>query len=208
MSITEMDSDVRSYLAAIDATAIYICTLNGLPFSIGISRNLGSTLANLHQHHHPGLEFEWAAWTMNHDGAQQITKIPRLMVCQHPDGVTVARTLPQVIFAIECAAARLNVTLTNHDLVLERAHDLSGHINDVMDQLRANGGLRGINQDYKRYRLERQRQGETAWPYWAIMDRIKRVLIRSLAQNQRSQVAPDMLLAQIRKELPWLNTKS
>ena len=67
-----------------------------------------------------------------------------------------------------------------------------------------NGAFAAFNRAYKTYRQQAKARGESVQPYWAVMTDLRGVIIRALIANKNIRLDAAAVLAEIRKQFPWL----
>jgi hypothetical protein len=199
--ITDLDDDVIRYLAAVEAIAIYIATVDGVPVRIGFAHDPRKTLAFLARRW-PSLTISWLAWfdDSKDEASSFIDEISNNAgELLSKDGST--RTLASVIVHIESIAELEGLTLTPHARAIARAGAASERLDQALATLKAQGELAAFNRAYRTYRQQRQSDGESALPFWAAQQGLRRLIIRHLANNDNFFVP--LILSDIRQAFPW-----
>jgi len=202
----QIEPAVKNYLAAIGAAAIYVSVDSRLilPVSVGCTRKIDQTvLTTLRKRTHRQVSFGWLAWSQDYDKLMQIAKDPDVMWTRRFDGARVIRGLSDIVLNIEHMAKQIDLVLTPHAKVVERATVLAAYVNDATRQLRESGKFHELNRAYRDHRIARKAEGGSAQPYWLVMERLQRVLIKSLIENPRGPLSLENLIQRIRVEFPW-----
>jgi hypothetical protein len=202
--IADLDDDVIRYLAAVEAIAIYIATVDGVPVRVGFAHDPRKTLAFLNRRW-PSLTISWLAWfDDSRDEASsfidEISNRARDIVTSH--GTT--RPLAELIFHVETIAVWENVTLTPHSRAVARARAASERLDQALATLKASGELAAFNRAYRRHRQDLAAKGESAIPFWAAQQGLRRLIIRHLANHESFFVS--WILSEIRKQFPWFRS--
>jgi hypothetical protein len=198
-----LEPQVKTYLAAVGAAAIYVSVHDVKPVSVGVARDLDRALTHLQQIMELPVSFGWIAWGQHYDALVAIAKIPDLMLRQRDDGIKVSKTLPEVVDRISNVAESSAIVLTPHKTAIARASVLAGYVERVFADLRTSGQLAAFNTAYKTYRQSAQRRGEKVAPYWAIETRLRRVTIQALAASSSRGLSKETMSALICQEFPW-----
>jgi hypothetical protein len=200
--IADLDDDVIRYLSAVEAIAIYIATVDGVPVRVGFAHDPRKTLAFLNRRRWPVVTISWLAWfDDSKDEASsfinEITNNAGELLSK--DGNT--RTLASVIAHIESLASLEGLTLTPHARAIARAGAASERLDQALATLKAQGELTAFNRAYRTYRQQRQSDGESALPFWAAQEGLRRLIIRHLANHDNFFVP--LILSDIRQAFPW-----
>src|SRR4029077_3885808 len=131
-------------------------------------------------------------------------KDPDVMWTRRFDGARVIRGLADIVLNIERMAKDLDLVLTPHGKVVERATVLAGYVNDAIRQLRASGQFAELNAAYRSHRMAKKVKGESVMPYWLVMERLQRVIIKSLIERPNAPLSVEILTIRIQQEFPWL----
>jgi hypothetical protein len=196
--------NVKSYLSAVGAAAIYVSVHNREPKSVGVCRDLDRSLEHVRRLLGVPVTFGWIAWASQHEVLLAIAKMPGLMLRTREDGVKVVCTLPDVVRRIRTVADRSAVVLTSHRKAVERANVLAGVVEQVFVELRTSGQLAAFNVAYKSYRRSAQANGESVLPYWKAEEQLRRVTIRAIATSASRSASLEKLSELIAQEFPWL----
>lgn len=193
-------SNVKTYLSAVGAAAIYVSVFDQIPKSVGAARDLDRVLVNLRNLMGVRVEFGWIAWAQPYEALVAIAKMPDIMASRRDDGVKIPRTLPEVVQCIHDRAACSEIVLTPHQKVVQRANALAGHVERIFVELRASGQMAAFNAAYKSYRRS---NGDCAPPYWKVQEQLRRVTIRALATSASPAIAQNRLAELFAVEFPW-----
>jgi hypothetical protein len=112
------------------------------------------------------------------------------------------RTVEQIAAAIEQQAQELGVVMTPHEKAIARAERLAARVDNAFAGLKANGTFVKFNRDYKNYRISLAAHGKSAKPYFAVIEQLRRLVIKNLATNPQG-LSPAVLAEQIRREFAW-----
>jgi hypothetical protein len=199
--IADLDDDVIRYLSAVEAIAIYIATADGVPVRIGFAHDPRKTLAFLNRRW-PLVRIAWLAWfdDSKDEGSSFINDITEAR-----DIVAEYGTLPLLIARLESLARAEGLTLTPHARAIARACAASERLNAALATLKAQGELAAFNRAYRTYRQQRQSDGESAIPYWAAQQALRRLIIRHLAAHDNFFVP--LILSEIRQAFPWFRSQ-
>jgi hypothetical protein len=183
--------DIANYLIAVGACAVYltdawrlgaasVAGLRRLPRSTGIV---------------------WLAWTQRMHEAEQIIAGDDLLWRPGADGVVrILRPRHEIIERIEARAGELNIALTSHAVVCERALRMAGRLNMIMRDLNDSGALQAFNRSYRLHRL--QMNGH-ARPYPAAFNEFRREVIRFLTSTPKEHMTPAALHVRLRAKFSW-----
>jgi hypothetical protein len=199
--INNLDDDVIRYLSAVEAIAIYIATVDGVPVRIGFAHDPRKTLTFL-QRRWPSLTISWLAWfdDSKDEASSFITEISEnASELLTRDGS--ARTLVGVVAHIESLANCEGLTLTPHGRAVERAKASSVRLDAALEALKASGELKSFNYAYRTYRQQRNANGESAMPFWAAQQALRRLIIQHLVRHDRFFVPA--MLTDIHQAFPW-----
>ncbi len=178
---------LREYLRLSGVAAIYLATLAEGGFRVGSSRDLDRTIYLLRRRYY-GLRLATAVWVENKELAELIIceAMPRLN-CDSGGTCEVARRDAER--AIEAAAARLNVALTDHATVMRRVRRASFHVKRLIDDANARGELKWFNEAFREWRIASKSQGRSV-SYAEARARLRRVVVqRVLAGDVENVVA-------------------
>jgi hypothetical protein len=203
--VADLDDDVIRYLAAVEAIAIYIATVDAVPVRVGFAHDPRKTLAFLNRRW-PAVTIPWLAWfDDSKDEASsfinEISNNARDMVTRH--GTT--RPLADVVAHVESLAGFEGVTLTPHSRAIARARAASERLDQALATLKASGELAAFNRAYRRHRQDLNAKGESAMPFWAAQQGLRRLIIRHLANHDSFFVS--WILSEIRKQFPWFRAQ-
>jgi hypothetical protein len=83
--------------------------------------------------------------------------------------------------ALQAAAARLGVALSDHAVVMQRVQAAVGRLDGKLARAKDNGDLKFFNRAYHAYRLVCQHRGEHAMPYGTAVARLRKLLAGAAA---------------------------
>jgi hypothetical protein len=203
--IDDLDNDVCRYLSAVEAIAIYIATVDGVPVRVGFAHDPRKTKVLLVLRW-PRLTISWLAWfDDSKDEASRfiddITDNIDDMLIEHG----IARPLAGVIARIERLARIEGLTLTPHRRAVERAKASSVKLDEALAKLKSSGELSAFNHAYRAYRQERVANGESAMPYWAAQQALRRLIIQHLVRHKNFFAR--QMLSDIRQHFPWFRAR-
>jgi hypothetical protein len=204
--IDEFDDDVRTYLSAVGALAVYVAEQDSIPVRVGFCHDPQKVLT-YSARKWPRVRFGWMAWFEDQQpaAASFVAEIQEnakeLIFGRREDNVTTPRRLPWVIAHIENLAKMEMVTLTPHASAVERARAYARRLDAALSGLQQTGEFASFNRAYRIYRERQRMRGESAMPYWAAKEDLRRVIIRWLVHHQR--IDPAALLVEIRQRFPW-----
>ena len=101
------------------------------------------------------------------------------LLAQNPPALTLASE------TVLAAARRRNIALYSDDEITEAALRVAAHIDDVMEKLKRNGGMRTINKSYRECRLASRERGKRVEPYGEWLWKYKENLVREAAKVLR-----------------------
>jgi hypothetical protein len=207
--ITELDEPTKTYLSAVGAMAVYVATLNERPVRVGFCRDLSRSLTFLGRTW-PNVAFGWVAWFEDNGKASEFLvavaeRSREMLSMRRPDNVLVVRPLPLVVQEIELLASRHHCALTLHELALKRASACARRLDNVLVELQRNGTFHEFNRAYRDYRERQRMRGESAMPYWATKQTLRRLIVQWLASHDGINV--DSIVAEIRTRFPWFNAR-
>jgi hypothetical protein len=199
--LADLDDDVIRYLSAVEAIAIYIATVDGVPVRIGFAHDPRKALAFLNRRW-PAVTISWLTWfdDSKDEASSFITEISDNV----NDLITRDRTLQSVAAHIESLAGAEGVTLTPHGRAVARAHAASERLDQALAWLKTTGELAAFNRAYRIHRQERHANGESAMPFWAVQQGLRRLIIRYLAAHDNFLIKP--ILIDIRQQFPWFRS--
>jgi hypothetical protein len=187
-----IDTAAKTYLAAIGASAIYVCVERGQPISVGVARDLDKALRHLHSFFSPAAAMGWIAWGLDYGALVQLAQAVKPVVPLH-----------DTVMAIANEASVRGMVLTPHGRALERAAVYADYLDQAIAAMQRDGTLGQFNRAYKFHRLERGRHGEAVQPYWAVMQELRAVIIRSLVAEPKNRMDISAVITEIRQAFPW-----
>jgi len=201
--IEEIDDDVRTYLSAVGALAIYVAEQDRVPVRVGFCHDPRRALTYLARRW-PRASFGWMAWF--EDGKMQAASFVAEIL--ENSGELLALGQPHnrlaVVERIESIAKLESVTLTPHKNAVERAQAYTRRLDGALATLQQGGHFGSFNHAYRIYRERQRLKGESALPYWAAKEQMRQTIILWLVQHQR--IDPAALLTEIRERFPWFKT--
>jgi hypothetical protein len=199
--IDDLDNDVCRYLSAVEAIAIYIATVDGVPVRVGFAHDPRKTKAFLVRRW-PRLTISWLAWF---DDSKDEASSFIDEISEARDIVAEYGTMALLVARLESLARAEGVTLTPHWRAVERAKASSVRLDEALAKLKSSGELSAFNHAYRAYRQERVANGESVMPYWAAQQALRRLIIQHLVQHENF-LAPQML-SDIRQHFPWFRAR-
>lgn len=184
-----LDKNVKAYLSAIDAAAIYVLVEDEKPVSIGACKNLDLVTKKLGSR-----KFGWIAWGKNYQDLEDICRFQNIKVL-------LEKNLEECVEGIIQIAESKKVVLSKHEVVMQRAFVLAEKIKNLFNDLKKNGDLQQFNKIYHRYRTTEQRRGKSVEPYFGIMERFRKIIIHALIEGKDIPAMYEIL----HKEFPWLS---
>lgn len=204
--IDEFDDDVRTYLSAVGALAVYVAEQDSIPVRVGFCHDPVKVLTYMARKW-PRTRFGWIAWFEDQQpaAASFVAEIQEnakeLIFGRREDNVMTPRRLPWVVAHIENLAKMEGVTLTPHAIAVNRAKLCARRLADALNALQEQGHFSAFNHAYRIYRERQRMRGELAMPYWAAKEDLRRIIIRWLVHHQ--YIDPAALLSEIRERFPW-----
>jgi hypothetical protein len=190
--VSAIDTAAKTYLAAIGASAIYVCVEGGKPISVGVARDLDKALRHLHSIFSPAASFGWVAWGVDYGALVQLAQ-----------AVKPTPPLYELVATIAEEARARGIVLTPHGRALERSKVYAGYLDQAIATMQAEGTLAAFNLAYKSHRLALHRRGQSAQPYWAVMQELRTLIIRSLVASPKNRLDAGAVITQIRQQFPW-----
>jgi hypothetical protein len=204
----EISEDVRTYLSAVGALAVFVAEQDKVPVRVGFLHDPSKALAYMVRKW-PHVSFAWMAWfdANTSAGASFISEISGRsaeLIYMRRDQTRIPRRIPWVINYIETLALREQVVLTPHAIAINRAKFYARRLDAVLTTLQHNGTFSAFNRAYRIYRDSQRMSGESAVPFWAAKEQLRKVLIRYLVAHK--DVDFYELLAEISAKFPWFNS--
>jgi hypothetical protein len=190
--VSAIGTAAKTYLAAIGASAIYVALDRGKPINVGVARDLDKARRHLQRIVAPAAAFGWIAWATDYQALSNIAQV-----------IPLGRPLPELVAEIEKRALACGLTLTPHARALERAETYAGYLDQAITSMQRDGTLGAFNLAYKTHRLSLLRKGEAAQPYWAVMQELRAVIVRSLVAEPKNRLVPVSVIKEIREHFPW-----
>jgi hypothetical protein len=184
-----LDKNVKAYLSAIEAAVIYVLVEDGKPVLIGVAKNLDVVTRKL-----VTKKYGWIAWGRNYDELNAICRFRNIEVL-------LKKNLKECVEGIVQITESRKIVLTPHEVVMERAKNLAGTIERRFRELKSSGELGHFNRAYQHYRLEQQKKGKPVLPYFGVVERFKRIIIKGLIEGKDRNAISQI----VRKEFPWMN---
>jgi len=171
----------REYLTAYGVAAIYVAKLPTGEAMLGTSRDLLQSLQAIRRRR-TGAAIVAAYWAKDLVEAQRICQ----EAMRDSEGVLMnART---VRARIETAGDRINVALTDHDLIMPRVRMAVEYVEGKIAEAQAAGELRWFNRAFREWRLEANAQGRTM-SYAEARARLRRAIYRQILFSEFSGIA-------------------
>lgn len=191
---------VRDYLAAFGATAIYVASgLAGKPSIIIATRDIARNLARLRRRWSQMIDCTSVVWAADPSEAATVVARAYAVLCHGPvdhprvvsaDAHTIADVLAQ-------AALDLGVMLTDHDTAMMRARLAVDRINATLAHAQERGQLKPFNRAYQHHRMTAAAHGRAVMPYpWAV-NLLRKAIARQIATDGTVDLARKNLLAGI-----------
>lgn len=185
-----LDKNVKAYLSAIDAAAIYVLVEDEKPVNIGACKNLDLVTKKL-----GARKFGWIAWGKNYLELEEICRFKNI-------NTLLQKNLEDCVEGIQQIAESQKVWLTPHEVTMQRALVLAEKIKKLFNNMKTNGDLQQFNKAYHRYRSTEQRRGKSVEPYFGIMERFRKIVIHALIEGKDYAAMSEIL----HKDFPWLST--
>ena len=119
-------------------------------------------------------------WTRDRATAHQVVRAI---------GAHVPPSLEAAVAELKAAAARCDVVLSEHSVVIARAQTALDQLDRKLETARSAGDLQWFNRAYKQYRLDAQGRGQGFMPYGTAMARLRKLLAAAAAGAQVSDLA-------------------
>jgi hypothetical protein len=190
--VSAIGTAAKTYLAAIGASAIYVALDRGKPINVGVARDLDKARRHLQRIVAPAAAFGWIAWATDYQALSNIAQV-----------IPLGRPLPELVAEIEKRALACGLTLTPHARALERAETYAGYLDQAIASMQRDGTLAAFNLAYKSHRLALHRRGQSAQPYWAVVQELRALIIRSLVAEPKHRLDAGAVITQIRQQFPW-----
>jgi hypothetical protein len=171
----------REFIVIHGIVAVYVAALPAGPAFVSLSRDLLHSLLTLRRRW-PALQITAAFWVRDKTEARLITREVRASLVQGEDGLLVV-TAKTAQRKIENVAARMNIALTEHEVVLIRARAAVDYIEQQIEQAQASGELSWFNRAYRAWRLEAKQYGRSM-SYAEARARLRQNLFRQVLVNE------------------------
>jgi hypothetical protein len=170
----------REYLTVYGVVAVYVARLPTGEAFVGASRDLLQSLQAIRRRH-AGAAIVCAYWAKDLVEAQR--------VCQEAmrgsEGVLMnART---VRARIETAGDRMNLSLTDHETIMQRARMAVEYVEGKIVEAQAAGELRWFNCAFREWRLAANARGRTM-SYAEARARLRRAIYRQILFSEFSRI--------------------
>jgi len=195
VAIERVSTAAKTYLSAIGAVAIYISVDKGKPINVGVARDLDKALRHIRKIISPTATFGWIAWGMDYARLTDIAQMRDLFPDRPP--------LEEMAVRINMMAVAHGVVLTPHARAIERAQVYADYLADALKAMQDTGTLSAFNHAYKLHRMALDRKGESAQPYWSVMQELRAVIVRALVAEPKNRLMPTSVITEIRQAFPW-----
>ena len=171
----------REYLTVYGVVAVYVAQLPTGEAMFGTSRDLLQSLQAIRRHH-AGAAIVCAYWAKNADEAQR--------VCQEAmrDSEGVLMNARTVQARIEIAGDRMNLALTDHETIMQRARMAVEYVEGKIAEAQAAGELRWFNRAFREWRIEANARGRTM-SYAEARGRLRRAISRQILFSEFCGIA-------------------
>ena len=171
----------REYLTVYGVVAVYVVELPTGKTMLGTSRDLLQSLQAIRRRH-IGAAIVAAYWAKDLVEAQRICQ----EAMRDSEGVLMnARTVQA---RIETAGDRMNVALTDHDLIMQRVRMAVEYVEGKIAEAQAAGELRWFNRAFREWRLEANARGRTM-SYAEARARLRRAIYRQILFSEFCGIA-------------------
>ena len=198
MPIERVSTAAKTYLSAIGAVAIFVSVDKGKPINVGVARDLDKALRHLRKIISPTATFGWIAWGMNYAVLADIAAHGSDMFHDRPP-------LEEMAVRINMMAVARGCVLTPHARAIERAQVYADYLDEALKAMQDTGTLSAFNHAYKLHRMALDRKGESAQPYWSVMQELRAVIVRALISEPRNRFMPADVIREIRQAFPWFS---
>jgi len=171
----------REYLTVYGVVAVYIVELPTGKTMLGTSRDLLQSLQAIRRRH-TGAAIVAAYWAKDLVEAQRICQ----EAMRDSEGVLMnARTVQA---RIEIAGDRMNLALTDHETIMQRARMAVEYVEGKIAEAQAAGELRWFNRAFREWRLEANAHGRTM-SYAEARARLRRAIYRQILFSEFCGIA-------------------
>ena len=170
----------REYLTVYGVVAVYVVELPTGETMLGTSRDLLQSLQAIRRRH-TGAAIIAAYWAKDLVEAQR--------VCQEAmrDSEGVLMNARTVRARIETAGDRMNLSLTDHETIMQRARMAVEYVEGKIVEAQAAGELRWFNRAFREWRLKANAQGRTM-SYAEARARLRRAIYRQILFSEFSRI--------------------
>src|SRR6516164_6521283 len=171
----------REYLTVYGVVAVYVVELPTGKTMLGTSRDLLQSLQAIRRRH-IGAAIVAAYWAKDLVEAQRICQ----EAMRDSEGVLMnARTVQA---RIESAGDRMNVALTDHDLIMQRVRMAVEYVEGKIAEAQAAGELHWFNRAFREWRLKANARGRTM-SYAEARARLRRAIYRQILFSEFCGIA-------------------
>ena len=171
----------REYLTVYGVVAVYVVELPTGETMLGTSRDLLQSLQAIRRRH-TGAAIVAAYWAKDLVEAQR--------VCQEAmrDSEGVLMNARTVRARIETAGDRMNLSLTDHETIMQRARMAVEYVEGRIAEAQAAGDLRWFNCAFREWRLAAKARGRTM-SYAEARARLRRAIYRQILFSEFCGIA-------------------
>lgn len=176
----------REFIAAANIQAVYVAALPNGPSFVSTSRDLYHSLIALRRRWN-GIRIISAHWVEGKTEARLIWREVNAGLPRGASGLLVANAKAAQRH-VENVAARMNITLTDHADVLQRASAAVAFVENHIREAEAKGELRWFNQAYRTWRLAAKAEGRSM-TYAEARARLRRRMFREALSSEFVEVS-------------------
>jgi hypothetical protein len=147
---------------------------------VGTTRNIRARLHDLRHHHGPSVEIVQHWWCASEADAAAVAEVLE-------EGAADGTRPAQLIATAPKIAADLEIELAPADLVDERAREAVQAVETKLSVMRANGGLKEVNAEYRATRLRRAAARLGTMPYTVFLRRYAIGMLYQMAAEVRGR---------------------
>ena len=179
---------LREYLLLAGVAAVYVADFPKSRCKIGATRDVLRSIQVLRLKRHDGVVCAWLAWVESRELAELIAAEASSYYGNDPNGLLDV-SIKAAIRAVEAAAARMSVPLTEHTVLMQRVRRASFHVKQMIDDAHGRGDLKWFNTAFREWRLQAKAQGRVM-SYKEARARLRKVVVqRVLAGDLEDAVA-------------------